>query len=90
MAWQPRYQVRKAPHVEGPPIPEDEPCLVIRAQDVNARQVLTRYISDYISYAYDQLDYGVVEDLVNHLRALTEWQRVNQGRMKWPDRPPTS
>lgn len=31
--WTPRYLVTKAPGVDGPPIPENAPCLVIREQD---------------------------------------------------------
>ena len=33
MARQARYAVQKAPGIGGAPIPDDEPCIVIRAQD---------------------------------------------------------
>lgn len=66
-----RYLVRKAPGVDGPPIPEDEPCLVIRAQDVLAVRMMRLYVDMYTLLGdYDE---QVVEELNDHLDRLVEW-----------------
>jgi hypothetical protein len=47
---QARYLVRKAPHVGGRPIPEDEPLLVVRAQDHLCLPTLDFYIDRYMAH----------------------------------------
>lgn len=67
-----RYVVEKAPGVDGAPIPEDEPCLVIRAQDVLAVRMMRLYIDFYTLLDDHQED--VVEELNDHLDRLVYWQ----------------
>lgn len=69
---QARYVVQKASGVDGPPIPDDEPVLVIRAQDRLAARMMRLYIDLYTLLP----DYGddVVDELNEHLDALVEWQ----------------
>lgn len=82
--WKPRYLVQKAPGVGGDPIPEDEPCLVIRAQDIMALATLRTYI-EYYSIGRPW-DYAVVVDLEAHLQALIDWQADHPDKVKWADR----
>ena len=42
-----RYVVRKAEGIGGNPIPDDEPCFVVRGQDVLAPALLGEYILRY-------------------------------------------
>ena len=82
--WKPRYQVRKSPHVGGDPIPEDEPCLVIRAQDLLAPATLSDYIARYRRLpSYSPV---VVHDLLAHLEQLVIWQEDHPDRVKVADR----
>ncbi len=84
MARQARYLVRKADGIGGPPIPEDEPVLVIRAQDILAARMMRIYID-----LYTLLDAGgddVVDEMNEHLDALIEWQMANPDRVKVADR----
>lgn len=80
---QARYVVRKADHVSGVPIPEDEPVLVIRAQDVLAVRMMRLYIDLYTLLP----DHGddVVDELNEHLDHLVEWQLEHP--VKTADRP---
>lgn len=79
----PRYIVQKAPGVEGDPIPEDEPCLVIRAQDILAVPMLQTYLA-FLTVGY--YDAKVYEELEAHLDALMDWQSDNISKVKWVDR----
>jgi arylsulfatase A-like enzyme len=72
MARQARYVVQKAPGIDGPPIPDDEPVLVIRAQDVLAARMMRLYI-DFYTLLDDHGD-DVVDEMNEHLDALIEWQ----------------
>lgn len=72
MARVARYIVKKAPHVGGNPIPEDEPCLVVRAQDKLAVDVLRYYIDEYNEEI--DADPKVIEELEEHLNHLILWQ----------------
>lgn len=78
-----RYIVSKAPGIGGPAIPEDEPCLVVRAQDVLAPAIL----KNYIRLANDL---GVSEDVLteldNHLDTLYKWRDENRFKLKLADR----
>jgi hypothetical protein len=87
VTWKPRYLVRKAPGVDGPPIPADEPVLVIRAQDELALEMVTHYIGRHIFkyHSYAPLDPIVVE-LDAHRQAILEWQAANPDRVKRADR----
>lgn len=78
--WAPRYVVTKADGVGGKPILEDEPCLVIRAQDYLALAVMGFYIAEYaeLSDATSQ----VLGDLVDHWDALRVWRLVNVSAIK--------
>ena len=82
--WKPRYQVRKSPHVGGDPIPEDEPCLVIRAQDMLAPAALAWYIERY--EALDHPDPGVIEDLLATAAELERWRSEHPFSIKRADR----
>lgn len=79
-----RYTVQKAPHVGGDPIPEDEPCIVIRAQDVLAPAMLHKYIMVYSDLEDAQPE--VIEELNDHLHKLLRWQMENGDRLKVADR----
>lgn len=85
-AWHPRYRVTKAPHVGGPPIPDDEPCLVIRAQDPLAAYVLNAYLTAYRARYGAKRDLGVDRDLQAHADTLNAWQAAHPDRVKMADR----
>ena len=90
MTWTPRYLVQKAPGIGGPPIPEDEPCLVIRGQDILAPEILFDYIQKY------EKEYGkdrtaprarpVSVECLPHLAVLIEWQGDHPDKVKMADR----
>ena len=82
--WKPRYQVRKSPHVGGDPIPEDEPCLVIRAQDQLATATLSAYIARYRRLPNHSRE--VVNELFAHLEQLVIWQDTHRDQIKTADR----
>lgn len=82
--FKPRYIVTKAEGVPGPPIPADEPCLVIRGQDALADFILGTYINRYVYVRGEIGDEKVVEELRAHRRALRQWQAVN--KVKYADR----
>lgn len=82
MAYDPRYIVTKAPGVGGLPIPDDEPVLVIRAQDVLALPMINIYMAFYAEL--DGADLGILIDLGIHKATLLEWQ--NEHGTKVPDR----
>lgn len=69
---QARYVVTKAPGIDGPPIPPDEPVLVIRAQDRLAVRMMRLYI-DFYTLLDDHGD-DVVDEMNEHLDALVMWQ----------------
>jgi hypothetical protein len=77
MARQARYVVQKAPGIDGPPIPADEPCIVIRAQDVLALAMLDAYVGLYgaVQLVTGKGDDQVVDELEQHRRAIEDWQR---------------
>lgn len=79
-----RYQVQKAPGVPGDPIPDDEPCLVIRAQDTLAPIMLQWYIDLYCTFETAQDE--VREELLDHLRTLLTWQVDHAEKVKLADR----
>ena len=72
MALQARYVVQKAPGIGGPPIPADEPCLVIRAQDILALSVMHHYLTKFVGLT--GADSRVMAELMSHRDAITEWQ----------------
>lgn len=79
-----RYIVEKNPEVGGSSIPEDEPCIVIRGQDILAIPMLKLYIEFY--KVSDHVDYMVIKELYEHLGRLNAWQEYNAGIIKWADR----
>lgn len=79
-----RYIVEKNDGVPGAPIPHDEPCLVIRGQDLLAPFMLQQYIDNYEQF-YDA-DIEVVTDLREHLAILLQWQMDNAEKVKLADR----
>ena len=78
-ARQVRYVVQKAPGIGGDPIPADEPCIVIRAQDKLALSVIDQYLALYRAIcAYSVIPGAgslVIEELEQHRAAIEEWQR---------------
>lgn len=82
--WTPRYLVRKAPGVGGDPIPDDEPVLVIRAQDRMAIEMMQTYIERY--QRDSDHDPAVVRDLESHKRRLIGWQSAHPEKVKKADR----
>lgn len=83
-AWQPRYLVRKAPGVGGPPIPEDEPVVVIRAQDKLALALFEMYQTWYEDDP--DADLLVITDLDAHKDELVRWRHENAHKIKTADR----
>ena len=82
MARQARYVVQKAPHVDGPPIPSDEPCIVIRGQDQMALPVMDFYLVHYETMLSIGLgDQRVLEELLQHREAIQEWQDANGSKI---------
>jgi hypothetical protein len=79
MAHQARYVVTKAPGVGGDPIPPDEPCLVIRANDILAREMIAVYVIKYRDYPEAQQK--VLDELVEHYLAICSWQKEHQTRI---------
>jgi hypothetical protein len=79
-----RYIVEKNDGIPGAPIPEDEPCLVIRGQDIMAPFILQHYIDNYSQFA--EADDDVIADLREHLGILLEWQMNNAESVKLADR----
>lgn len=72
---QARYVVRKADGVGGNPIPEDEPCIVIRGQDVLALDAIDFYLREY--QGLQQPSPEVVAELRSHRQAIVDWQQAH-------------
>lgn len=72
-----RYTVTKAPNITGPQVPDDEPVLVIRAQDVLAPEMMDYYLNRYLSLPTVMRDPAVVEELQSHRQALLQWQETH-------------
>lgn len=83
MTFQPRFTVQKAPHVGGNQIPDDEPCIVIRAQDVLAPSMMHKYIMVYSEL--EDASPEVIERLNDHFHALLRWQVENGDKVKVAD-----
>lgn len=82
-----RFVVSKADHVGGDPIPDDEPVLVIRAQDVLALEMLDDYTDAYrnLTGFTDEHESPVLARLKEHREELVRWQGENRSRMKLAD-----
>lgn len=80
---QARYVVQKAEGVGGNPIPEDEPCIVIRAQDKLALDMIEHYLDRYGCDA-NPYDERIETDLRQHREAIVAWQTNHPP--KWADR----
>lgn len=83
MEYKARFIVQKAPHVGGEPIPEDEPCIVIRAQDVLAPLFMHNYILKYSEL--EDASQPVIDRCNEHLHALLRWQMENGDKLKVAD-----
>ena len=84
MARQARYVVQKAPGVGGTPIAEDEPCIVIRAQDKLALASIDYYLTLYatITEAVGSPSApDVIAELYQHRHAIEEWQRTHPTKL---------
>jgi hypothetical protein len=77
--WTNRYVVRKADGIPGDPIPDDEPLLVVRGQDVLARRILRWYIEQYEAFRHP--DPQVLYELRQHEAVLREWQETHPTKM---------
>lgn len=84
--WKPRYIVRKTDGIDGPPIPDDEPVLVVRAQDELSLSVMDFYMARYNKISRNEADDAVLKDLLRHRTALIEWQAANPDKIKRADR----
>ena len=80
-----RYVVQKRDGISGNPIPEDEPCIVIRGQDFLAPRMIDFYIREYLDGSTD-VDTNVVVELLEHRRRVESWQSINWDKVKWADR----
>ncbi len=89
MTWTPRYLVSKAPGVGGDPIPESEPCIVVRAQDKLALLMIDQYLLLYetmFEHGGTGADWRVIEELRDHRKEVERWQKDNHERVKMADR----
>lgn len=82
----PRYRVEKREGVKGPAIPDDEPYMVIRAQDKLAVIMMDTYLAAYDSLPAGARDPRVIDELLTHRADLVAWQEANRGRCKYADR----
>jgi hypothetical protein len=88
-----RYIVSKAPHVGGPPIPGDEPALVVRGHDHLCLPTIDFYIDQYTKHLR-KLDPGtaalaaheVLDELILHRRDILAFQARPGQLIKWADR----
>lgn len=64
---------------DGTPIPDDEPCFVIRAQDAFA----VKAIQEYINLTLDVVSNEMIVELLAHRETVRRWQHKN--RIKIPD-----
>lgn len=79
-----RYVVRKAEGIGGDPIPDDEPCFVVRGQDVLAPALLGEYILRYREVpGYDP---EVEAELSLLLMELGRWQASHFSTVKTADK----
>lgn len=74
-----RYIVQKSPHVSGPLVPDDEPCIVIRGQDILAVAALDHYLKIYRTMPHN--DPKVIEELMIHRDRLRQWQEDNPTKL---------
>jgi hypothetical protein len=74
MITQPKYLVRRT---DGTPIPEDEPCFVIRAKDAFA----IRAVQLYIDQVTDVVDENMITELCTHRERIRKWQRDNETKI---------
>jgi hypothetical protein len=65
----------------GKPIPSDEPCLVIRAQDAFALPILQMYIN----HTLDAVSPALTNELLAHRERIRRWQEEHRDRVKLPD-----
>ena len=81
--WKNRYVVVKNADAEGDPIPDDEPVLVIRAQDQLAVEAMDWYLG---RYEVQQGATAEVRDrLLAHRAELVRWRNENSDRIKVAD-----
>ena len=71
-----RYIVTRA---DGRPIPEDEPCFIIRGQDAFA----LRAVQEYINLTLDVVSVAVTDELLAHRERIRKWQQDHP--VKIPD-----
>jgi hypothetical protein len=67
-----RYRVSKNYGIGGPPIENDEPILVVRAQDVLAPFIMLTYITKYKELV--GFNNEIVTELQEHLGEIIKWQ----------------
>lgn len=82
-----RYTARKREGIPGPQIPDDEPFLVIRAQDILAIPAINWYFCQY--FAIEGHDEQVLDELYDHRKAILEWQKSHPTKVadRGPARP---
>ena len=73
-----RYVVTRS---DGKPIPEDEPCFVIRGQDAFA----IRAVQEYINLTLDVVGEEVTDELLAHCERIRKWQADPDHVVKIPD-----
>lgn len=67
---------------DGTPIPEDEPCFIIRAQDQQALDTIRHYRREASRQGQPPAFLGQVDDHIDRIKA---WQSANPGKMKRAD-----
>jgi hypothetical protein len=73
----PRYTAQKREGIGGPPIPGDEPFMLIRAQDVLALEMMEYYRNRYISLPRAMQDPQVLVELDQHHQSISMWQEAH-------------
>jgi hypothetical protein len=84
--WKPRYLVQKAPGIDGNPIPDFEPVVVVRGQDALALEVMDFYTQRYAETYGDEADAEVLSDLAAHRDQLEWFRQTYPERIKRADR----
>lgn len=74
-----KYKVERT---DGTPIPEDEPCFVVRAKDAFAPVIVKAYFDLAERNGAPQEFLNQVDE---HLVKIQEYQWANPGKVKYPD-----
>ena len=77
-----RYKVERLPSRPGEPLPEDEPCFVLRGRDAFTPDIVKAYY-DIAERNGAQPEFLASVDA--NLARIQEWQWQNAHKVKYPD-----